>query len=420
MRGSKTTTTRKSGQTRATGRSIKKRVGPPGKNGSGETGAAAGSIELFGLSFLENVHPVSELQLKLASGSGYLEEQLLLKTIDTEKKQLLAIEQLYAIVKAQPAYANLKEPAWPAEKKPVLVLQWLLSKLSPLAKGNEWTIDTYGEGANQGFRFVVYKYYNSQKLTNREEHFNCNFLPNLFVKDRPLHDIIISVIAIVARENKVPLWDEDGDYSTAIEQLQKNKTQPDSFTNYFTGNDYLLSVTYLSLIRYYMKTVTPAKINKLMKAYEFKSQRLYSIRWWLNSGLKLAQTKECILEHSYVPHYNKGTPITPFRLYKFIWCNAKDDLIDRVATKKFKKDDDADGWYIPRMFTITNPGEVVKKIENYEFPPLLYDFLSTGIKIFNWRYKDYFFKEKKVTPKRTLLEIFNDEYNLEDEQRLNQ
>ncbi len=162
--------------------------------------------------------PLWQLALLVGSAKGDLLPNLL-QIIDTEEKQLQCISDLWLIVKAQPEYKGLKDPNFSEGESPQRIIQWLLRKLGPLAKGKGWTVDTYKEGRKIHYRFVVVQGYPECFVRHREVFLPIDFLPMLEKKDKQLHDMIIEVLALVSRKAKIPLWDEDGDFSEALDML---------------------------------------------------------------------------------------------------------------------------------------------------------------------------------------------------------
>lgn len=386
-----------------------------GKNGSEQRRDDTNVIPGVGLHLLgKELTTLPLFELAMMNGDD-LDNRFpgLMKTIDTEAKQLQAIEDLYKIVKAQPAYKNLKEPNWKPDTKPVRILLWLLRKLGPLAKGAEWTVDTYKQGSKTRYRFVIYKSYNSQRLAYREEFLPLDFLPRLRKRDQALHDMIIDVIALVSRENKVPLWDEDGDYSEMLADLLN--VPPGGYTVYHLERLHKVysvgpAAQYLKVIKQRRKVVTFQTVQMRLATYNAKSQRQQTLQWWIKKGLKVASYKQCIKQNSFVPNYIPGQATTPWQLYKFVWSLHHNDVLNIRATNKLDKAADKSGVFFPLMFSIVKPGQVLKPIEDDHFPIDLFDFLDFGVKHFVWRFGDYYYKDafkKQETPAEEFLDNEN-------------
>jgi hypothetical protein len=334
----------------------------------------------------------------------------LIKSIDTEAKQLQAIEDLYKIVKAQPKYKNMTEPSWKPETKPVHVLTWLLRKLGPLAQGAEWTVDTYLQAGKTRYRFVIYKSYNSQKLAWREEFLPLDFLPGLRKKDQALHDMIIDVIALVSRENKVPFWDEDGDYSEMLQDLLN--VPSGGYTVYRLERLHKVysngpAAQYLKVLKQRRKVVSISIVQKRLAAYNAKSLRKQYLVWWIRKGLQVASYHQCIKKNSFVPNYIPGEAMTPWQQYKFIWSLHDNDILQVRAKNKLEKAIDKWGDFFPLMFSIAKPEQLLKPIEEDHFPVSLFDFMDYGVKHFIWRYRDYYYKDafkKQETPSEEFLD----------------
>ncbi len=346
---------------------------------------------------------------------GYSEDdQELIDLLDTEAKQLQAISDLYSIVKAQPKYKKLKEPEFTADTAPVIVIQWLLKKLGPLAKGNYWTIDNYVKDGKDRFRFVVTAYYNSQLVKNEDFFIPLNFLPGIFKRDRILHDLIIDVIALVSKHNKIPLWDEDGDFSEAMRVLLKNapaKFDIEKASQRFPGGSIVeeqqLAYTsgspaiYLKYIKERRKVVNADSLS--MRIWEYSknhtSARQVDIIWWLKSGINLADTNDNVKNYTYIPNHRGPYVVSPFRRNKFIWSKSEEDIVYTRATDQLDLDARKHGAFIAMLFSITNPGKKVAEMKYGQFPRKLSQFMDRGETIFTVRYRDYFYTSKRATSK---------------------
>ena len=258
------------------------------------------------------------------------------------------------------------------------------------------------------YRLVVYRYYNSQQVKERFEFIPLDFLPSLLKKDMPLHNLIIDTIALVSRENLIPLWDEDGDYSEKLKKtldlpLKDNSVAKGQISSYANG----VASKYLSLVKERREVITRDDIIKQVNDYDNNSQRKNLIIWWVKKGIRLSKTRQNITENTFIPSYTNCKAITPYRSYKFIWSNHKNDIINKVVKKSMLDEYKSNGMILPLEFSIALPGEVRMPIEYDDFPVELYDFMSTGVSIFLWRYKDYFYKkqmEKNLTPSEILLQ----------------
>lgn len=375
------------------------------KNGSGESGENITSANGLGFHFLaKKLKSISFLEMAL---NGWDKCTELIKTINSEEKQLQAITDLFSIVKAQPRYKNLKEPYFPVQTEPAIVLLWVLRKLGPLAKGNEWTVDTFIDNGKQRFQFVVYKRFNTQKLKNRFEHFSLEFLPYLKPRDIELHDLIIDIVALVSKCNNIPLWDEDGDFSKQIEILTEQTDNQNSIimsqiSFYKSGP----AVEYLNLIRQRIKVVDEKIIQQKIKIYNNKSGRQNQILWWIRNGLRLAASKQNLSPWTFVPGYINGNPVTPYRTFKFVWSTHDNDIIYKKAISQLRKDlNNYDA--IPLQFTIAKPGELLKDIQPSSFPENLYEFVAQGISHTQYSFRDYYYKKMLASkqPPTTLLGI---------------
>ena len=234
-----------------------------------------------------------------------------------------------------------------------------------------------------------------------------DFLPFLHRRDKPLHDLIIDILALVSRENKIPFWDEDGDFSAALSDLKAmaisgNSTLQSQLVSYKQGP----AATYLVLLKRRRKIVTERSVAEMIGRYVPNSQRKRSMLWWIKLGLKLAKGKDRISNHTYIPNYINGNPISPFRLYKFVWSLHDNDILKIGAYKKMDSESNA-GWFGPVMFHVAKPGQKICDISDYSFPVDLYEFMRAACANVRWQYKDYYYRNllnEKQTPAEKLLQ----------------
>jgi hypothetical protein len=368
-----------------------------GKNGGAKGGKDIDAIAGPRIHLLaKELRSYSKLEVSFLNGDS---TSKFYRLIDTEAKQLQAIEDLYRIIKAQPKYKNLKEPNWKVETSPAVVLLWLLKKLGPLSRGARWTIDGYMEGKKLRYQYVLFDKYPSDRIKPRCEFLPLCFLPRLKKKDELLHDVIVDIIALVSRNNKVPLWDEDGDYSDALEDLINTNGETnfhginEDYKQYTEG----LAAEYLGLIKKRKKKVTAAEIREKMARFEKMSQRKQSAEWWVKIGLNLASFKDQIRNHSYIAPDQDGKVIEPWRLYKFVWSTDVKDFL-HYDVKNWLARQSAQ---VPVMKSVTKPGRKITYPQESQFPLYLYRFMSVGVKHFQWWYRDYYFgRQPKLEDQR--------------------
>lgn len=382
------------------------RKGQPVENGQSKTGVDSTPIAEPGFHLLgQQLRPVTRFECFSTTDSEF---RSLLATVDTEEKQLQAIQDLYQVLKAQPKYKDVKEPNLKAEMRPLDVLRWILRKLGPLAEGNHWTIDTYRSGRKIRYRFIVFSHFTQYNLKHGEIYFPFDFLPTLKNRDRPLHDLIVDVFALVSRCNKLPLWDEDGDYSEELKKLRREKKS--------TGNSILdtqvfsyakgPAAQYLALLKQRRKMATLAGVRKKLNAYVDDSDRKGNIKSWLRNGLYVAEQRMTLDPWTYVPHHLTGNPIGPFRQYKIVWSVHDNDVIHLRASSRLKKDATS-GDYYPVIYTAARPGERLAPAPSSQFPSGFYWFLENGRRILFTRYHEYFYKQAfkvQETPAEAFLQ----------------
>jgi hypothetical protein len=380
------------------------------QNGTEQKGTDSAFRSGFGLHLLEKeLHTLPLLEIALAKGDT-LEEKFpgLVKMIDTEARQLQAIEDLYKIVKAQPKYKQLKEQKWTDKTQPLQVLLWLLRKLGPLAEGANWTVDIYKQSGKTRYRFVIFKYYHGGKLLLREEYLPLDFLPMLLKRDRPLHDLIIDVLALVSREVKLPVWDEDGDFSTHLSDLLN--VPPGGYSVYALERQHKVYSSgpagqYLRYFKRRRRVVTFKTVIDQLSKYDPKSDRKQAAVWWIKKGIQLARYGRCIKANSFVPNYMPGEVISAYQQYKIIWSAHKNDNLYARTLSKMRKVMKQGDFY-PLMFSIAKPGQVLQPLKYDPFPEKLFGFLDEGIKHFCYRHDTYYYKDafgKQETPAEQFL-----------------
>lgn len=384
----------------------------PIKNGSKQGRTHSNVITGPGVHLLgKELRPLPLFELALMCGDDKIEPGLI-KMIDTEAKQLQAIEDLYRIVIAQPKYKAMKEPNWKAGTKPVHILLWLLRKLGPLAEGNRWTVDTYVHKGKTRFRFVVFKDYHRQKLGHREEWIPLDFLLLLKKRDQLLHDMIVDLIALVSRENKIPLWDEDGDFSEYLKDLLN--VPSGGYNVYRLERQHKIYSTgparqYLRLIKQRRRIVSVKSVQQMLASYDAKSQRKQYAVWWIKKGLRLASEPNDIRNFSFIPNHVPGQPVTPFQQYKFVWSLHENDVLRIRTYHNLNKADEKFGNYFPVMFSVAKPGQVVKPVEYKSYPEDLFEFLDYAVKHFNWAFRDYYFKDSYKKPQTIAEELMTEQ-----------
>jgi hypothetical protein len=373
------------------------------------------------------LRPITLLEMASAGGK---DEDGVLKIIETEEQQLQAIHDLYLIVKAQPKYKKLKEPNWKPGTRPLEIITWLLRKLGPLAAGKDWTVDTYQVGKKTRYRFVIYEGFHGQLIKCQNEHIALDFLPGLQHRDLPLHDLIIDVVALISKRNKIPLWDNDGDYSAVIDQLKVNaggSKTAQIMRHLYTKGD---AAQCLLLLKRRRRMVTIDSVAKKLSLYKAKSERQSNIIAWLRNGIDLARTGWNIGLNTFVPNYIQGGTVNPRRLYKFVWgCYqgnqiTQSDLVTQGAIERMQADIGKNGYFLPVRFSVALPGQRVKEsvlhkvyknsYYNTEFAVMLFRFLSNVRAHFKNRYKDYYYKSARANKKPASPYLINN-INLEQE-----
>ncbi len=355
------------------------------------------------------------MELALTSGNTSLSPTKgLLGIVDTEAKQLRAIEDLYAIMVAQPKYQKLGGKQWNPTVEPLAVLQWILRKLGALADGEDWTIDTYQEGRKTRYCMVISRGYSANYSYNLlpvkglMEHIPLEFLPDLLKRDKPMHDLIVDTVALVAKHNEVPLWDSDGEYAESVNQVLTDPYYQNDFYHHrvATYRDGA-AAAYLKLLNSRLR-VKPEDIKEQVRLYKTTSQRKERMVWWVRRGLEVAAYKQTIAGNTYIPAYEPRKNIrTPYHLYKFIWSTWERDPVAELARERL--DALKQAYYSTVSYTVTKPGQVMQPFKMDRFPTVLDHFMNTGRALFSSTHHDYFFgplvKMRKTLSAPTLLEI---------------
>lgn len=352
----------------------------------------------------------------IAIGCNDREGEGWVKLLDTERKQLKCIADLWGIVKAQPKYADLDKKDWKATDRPLTVIAWLMRKLGVLANGNKWCVDL-----QQGrYVFVVYKNFHSQKVRNDIEWVSLDFLPMLAVKDKGLHDLIIDLVALVHVRNAIPLWDDDYYTGQALKYLLRQDAVDSGVRDgykalYTTGH----AGQYLRLIRERAKVVSVQSVKKCMASYRVEntrdgrelSQRKRLCLWWITEGVVLAEWGRKIKEFSFTPSW-MGKHVAAEHLYKWMWDTGQSDPVKMRHQTLFDNDEGEQGLALPVTFTVCHPGEVLQQLivdrppkklsHNYgyysqpAFAEALCDFLKDGLVHFTCAaYESYYYNNRK-------------------------
>jgi hypothetical protein len=392
------------------------------KNGSKQTTHAAAAGRGLGFHILtKSLRTRPHFEVDMAAGN-YDDSRScwyhgILRMVDTEAKQLQCIEDLYAIVKAQPKYKKLKEPVWKETDTPIDVIFWLLRKLGPLAKGESWTIDTWQEGKKTRYRFAVYKHYSGNDMKGHEVYLPIEYLPRLKKKDEPLHDLIIDTIALVSKVNKLPLWDEDGDYSRAVKIFIANASQKDRGNNvlaelyksYTSGDAY----QYLQLLKRRRRIVTTQSVNKALDACQMTSDRKRYIHYHLKEGLRMAVRGGTLEPFNYMPNFSNNKGISADRLYKVIWSDSDIDPVNKMAENAMRAGREY-GYFFPVMITIVYPGKKMKplnpdgKDKENRMPIDLFGFLVGLARHTCGHHRDYYYGRPVQVKSAALIDRMDD------------
>lgn len=369
----------------------------------GDKGAGVNTPIIGGSGFhiLEKqLKSISVFELELLKGSNEKFTKYMLSMVNTEAKQLDVIVDLYLIMKAQTKYKNAKEPVWKETTQPMEVLSFLLRRLGVLAKGEDWSIDPYVVDGKRRFQFVVHKTYSTIFIKPIFFFFPVDFLPLLKNRDLPLHDLIIDAVALISRNCKIPLWDEDGDYSTHLSKLTSGEY--DISNNRIIERQKLMysngpAAAYLERIKSKRKTVTQESILKQVQAYKITSNRKVAIINWITNSIKVALLHGQIKDFTFIPGCipNRERSITPYRNYKFVWSTHNNDVLFSKARKTLKSDSEAAGDFSPCIFTMAKPGQILKPLNVNPFPIQLSQWMDWGIGIFTRTHQQYFYKNQK-------------------------
>lgn len=333
----------------------------PVKNGRRKAGTATAAFSDAGFHLLSR-QLRSKTFMEIVTLSGLSNSTVIpqiMEMLNTEAKILQAIADLYLVMKAQPRYKAIKEPEWSVAQDPLEVLTWILRKLGPLAGGNPWTVDTWLGKNLERYCYTVFREFNGNRFQDRWFFIPLDFLPALKKRDEAAHDLIIDVVAMVVKHNKMALWDDDGDYSEVVNEFTHWDEHYQSL-----GNEVLdrqresykcgPAAQYLALIRRRMRKANMQEIAVRLRRYDAKSQRKEQLRWWLKTGLELAAGGENIFPFEYSPNYmQQDDVVSAYRYYKFVWCIHENDYVHVHAHQNMEN---ASGTYPPMHFSITRPG----------------------------------------------------------------
>lgn len=361
-----------------------------------------------GLHFLtKDLRSYSLFEIDYMRGSNEKGTRAMLELISSPEKMLNAILDLYLIFKAQPKYKAL-EPTWKPDTPPIRVLTYLVKKLGALAAGNPWSVDSYRLGGKTRFRFVAYKPYSKLDVKDDWYYLPLDFLPMLRKRDPALHDMIIDAVALISKNCGVALWDEDGDFSEALDFIIKkcnaNSTETIQNQRFVYMN---VAAAYLKKIKSRRRIIRPEDLVRQIKAYDRKSYRRSSAIWWLEQALDL---KGEFSNSTWVPGHwpDRDKALTPFRNYKFVWGLHKNDLVSVRAKDKSRKEAKAFGDFMPVMISSAGPGQILKPIQDDGFIPSLSGFMEAGFSHLIGRYRKYYYKnimEEQSPPSQHLIDV---------------
>jgi hypothetical protein len=405
---------------RQTGRAGSKAGAKPA-DGSGQVRAHGSGCTTSGFHLLVNdLGSVSLLNAALSGMEMKEFDKKLVALVQNKTDLLQCIDDMYLIVKAQPKYKKLNDDKFKAGTPPIVVLQWLIRKLAILANGKEWTVDTYMQGKKRRFLFVIYDYYRSQDVTTNNRHIPLDFLPNIKKKDPLFHDLIIETVAMNSRWNKIPLWDEDGEYSKILNQLLKEKAKPVEYKNLgitemsVTQRMQLLyskgpAAEYLALIKKRRKEANTLTVSTLFQKWFHSKKELSQRECYLKSmfrqAYEAAQTKEDIRKFQYVPEYRgKHQHYVAYDRYKYIWSNHNNDYLYKMHDKYEKY---GGTEYLPVMFEKIYPGKAIKGWKDNDYPEILCGLFKTMYSCFvSGSHVFYYYKnqmKEQLTPGEQLL-----------------
>lgn len=390
-------------ETRAAGSHLYGQADRKGQNGSTETRGRHDDLGEYGLSVLaRSLRTIPFFEADVLRGGENTEEDEIKdrdhEMFGTEAKQLQAIEDLYGVLKAQPAYKKIKEPSWNADTLPFQVITWLLKRLGRLAQGRRWTCTEYKVKGRSRYAFSIYEYFHSQKVMPRSFHQCLDFLPTLEQKDKPLHDLFVDTIALVSKNCHIPFWDEDGDFEIEYRKLIKEvKSLPSDYVRMNTKErqtwiySWGPAARYLRLLKQRRHDVTPQHIYSKMSRYKFVSQRQRFARGLFRWALKL---KGNMRDYTLIPAHRPNA-VTPYRLYKFVWSDSKHDIVESKAWKRLEHDQNHSGRYLPVRYITSKPGQVFDKFpETDKFPEDLCQWLRWfEVVLFGAGQRDYYYKD---------------------------
>lgn len=238
------------------------------------------------------------------------------------------------------------------------------------------------------YMFVNMKDYPAYKIKYQACHVNLDFLPTLKGKDTQLHDMVIDMIALVSKCNKLPLWDEDGVYSTSLEkfiELSSGRSDSKLMMDYLHLYTKGPAAQYLKLIKSRRRHVTIESLEYMLHRYKPSSNRKREMCYAVRAAIALAKTKGTIDKFDYSPNFNKGVAMPAGQLYKFVWTTDATDPVFVGADIDYPC-----GMFLPTMVSIAKPGQVLKPIDHSDVPVKIFQLMDMLNRHF-WSYRQYYY-----------------------------
>ena len=303
--------------------------------------------------------------------------------IPDEQTQMKLIMDMYPILKKHPKF-NEHQKQWNDHTKSWEVLNWIAQKLNAIA-GENWMVARNYED-EMDFHIMVYQDYDT------DSNFHAlplSFLPKLKTINRKLHDIIISMVALIEKHTGAQKWDDGyGDMALSVmnedwkynrNEMDLDKEELENFNKTITAYSKGFPKQYLNKINRDKATTEQIeiKIEKFKPATEMEHKFLH----WLKMGLKLLNVKGHLAGFSFNPDdpmNENENPLTPDKYICFIW--DWNDKLYEYHNSYIQNDYQNYGvlpFYECQVWTKTSPQ--IHDLEMSDFPMAITKFFSEGI-----------------------------------------
>ncbi len=351
------------------GRHSKKRKSTLQQYG-GTTRKSTTTFRNLGLSFLENITPVSYTKAYVNSGRDY-------EFLKDRIAHINLIKLLYQYLQKHPQFKDNQNWNTITEEREVLI--WLIEEMNTLI-GQEYSWQLVQPYQETDYNLVTTE---SIYLDNGGYYtISLCFLPQLRVENELLHDILMDLFAQIRRITQVSLWDEQhGEWSLDwmierddFETEEEKRAWELDISNYTEGTANYYSIS-LNNNQSTLKTLAK-KLSKFKPKTKLE-QQLYD---WIEDGISIIKSKTGIHQFCYYPRLNEYEDDDILRPdeYMFLSWDQNDNFFSEyMATLEVRANEYGESPFI--NWEVTKPSDnTFKKPQSTTFPKEITQFFKTG------------------------------------------